>query len=162
MLLAGATKHFPLLFAFLAISLAEYTDIQQFPGYDLLRSCAKCSLGCQGEGLQGALGIAMGCSNWNCICANFDAAVTSASVLVAEVCSRTADATSATSLLNAFCYQLSDVASSTAVLGPTPTDGGTNGLAATAIKVGVNNVATSTGFPNSDRAYCNRDIRLVR
>jgi hypothetical protein len=89
----------------------------------------------------------MGCSNWNCICDNFDAAVTSASALVAEVCSRTADATSATSLLNAFCYQLSTIASSTAVIGPTPTDGSANGIAVTATKVGENNVAASTGFP---------------
>jgi hypothetical protein len=108
-----------LLSTHLAICQAGYTNIEQYPGFNLLRQCAQCSLSCSS---MSALQILMGCENWKCVCGNFDAAMSSASTFVMQECSRTQDVSSATSILNAFCYQLSTagpVASITTPLVPT-------------------------------------------
>ena len=105
-----------LLSTHLAICQAGYTNIEQYPGFDLLRQCAQCSLSCSS---MSALQILMGCENWNCVCGNFDAAMSSASKFVMEECTRTQDVSSATSILNAFCYQLSAAGSVTPITAPT-------------------------------------------
>lgn len=138
----------------LIICEGGYTDITQYPGFDLLRQCARCSLDCDNLSL---LLLGMGCKNWNCACDNFDVAISSASVLVMSECTRTQDVTSATSLLNAFCFQLATAGvttPATAVITPTavgnpgsgkvtvtPTDGSPVYVTVTS----VSNVAGATG-----------------
>ena|ERR1700721_430714 len=94
---------FFLLITLHAICTAEYTNIQDYPGFSQLRTCAQCSLSCDGFS---TLFTLMGCSDWNCVCNNFDVAMSSASAFALQECSRTQDVSSATSVLNGFCYQL--------------------------------------------------------
>ena len=83
----------------------QFTDPSQWPGFNILRSCAQDALVCSTCILSGVKGE-LGCSNWQCVCNDISAAMSVVSLVANAECYNTQDAASATSVLSGFCAQL--------------------------------------------------------
>jgi hypothetical protein len=125
----------------------QYTDIDQFPSFELLRSCAQLPTEDADDGpiLEYLIGCETG--GWVCACDNFGAAESAVASYVFQACSDTADVASATSVLNAFCAQYPLTTSLAIITSPTQ-NAETTSTAGHAISAPApSDSASSTGTP---------------